>query len=76
MKKLYAIHPGYIISQYDGDRHYVPFTDLAGLYGLDPKDCILWDINRVETYAGRRPEDYIHLYPRADGRYPNLGKEG
>lgn len=72
--KRYAIHPGYVISKTDGDRHYIPAQILADLYGLRPDEYIIWDDQRPETYLGRREEDYVHLYPRYDGNYKLEGR--
>jgi len=57
------IHPGWIISQSDGDRHYIGFVQLVRLYKLDPRTCYLVD----GTYGER--EDDKHFYPREDGNY-------
>ena len=64
MKNKYAIHPGYILSKNDGDKHYITFASLVRLYDVDPRDAYLWDDYRPETYLGRKKEDYIHLYPK------------
>jgi hypothetical protein len=69
MGKKYAIHPGYVISDYDGETHYITVNKLATLYGLKPRQYIVWDDKRPETFVGRNKRDYIHLYPRCDGNY-------
>jgi len=65
----YALHPGYIISIFDNQKHFVGFSDLVILYKLNINDCIMWDPDYPSTYYGRRPEDYIHLYPQTYGKY-------
>lgn len=67
--KKYAIHPDYIKSQKDGQRHYITYLQLITLYKLNPKDCILWDYSNENTYRGRNSDDYIHLGVRYDGNY-------
>ena len=58
--KKYAIHPGYVVSKFDGDEHYITFDQLIKLYGLDRKQCFRWD---------ERQGDSIHLYPKYSGEY-------
>lgn len=65
----YAIHPGYVTSFRDGDRHYLSASRLAELYGLSKDRYIIWDRSRPETYRGRDWDDFKHLFPRPDGRY-------
>lgn len=62
--KKYAIHPGWIISRNDGDRHFITFRQLCDLYDVDPKECFPWSDG-----AGLTESKYIHLYPRKDGNY-------
>ena len=68
-KRKYAIHPGNIKGWSDNDVHFITFTQLIRLYKVNPNECILWDLNRPETYICRNYSDYIHLYPRVDGNY-------
>ena len=67
-EKRYAIHPGWGYSQ-DGDRHYIGYFRLIELYKLNPKECIRWD-----DFAGRRWNDYVHLYAESDGNYQLYSK--
>ena len=64
--KKYAIHPGYVVSKFDGDEHYITFSQLVILYGLDHRECINWNEREEIT---RKRDDYIHLYPKYDGNY-------
>lgn len=58
------IHPGWITSKTDGDRHYITFGQLVRLYDLDPRTCI------HASDLHRRPStDDNHYYPRQDGNY-------
>jgi hypothetical protein len=61
----YAVHGGYVTSQTDGDRHWVPAPRLARLYELETSEYFCWR----DDAPGRRWEDYIHLFPRYDGKY-------
>lgn len=60
----FALHSGYVISQTDGDLHWVPASRLIQLYELRPGEYFFWPKDR-----GFRWEDYRHLRPRSDGRY-------
>ena len=64
----YALHPQ-IIHSIDNKVLHVGYIELIKLYKLDPQDCILWHNNRSETLIDRNFNDYIHLYPKADGNY-------
>lgn len=63
----YVLHGGYVISRYDGQRHYVGPVQLARLYGLNLRDCALI---RSEMPGSQYPPDAVHLYPRNDGELP------
>ena len=65
----YAVHPGYVISKTDGDRHYISALQLAFLYRLYPDQFVVWDDKDPRSNIGRNPEVYKHLYPRIDGDY-------
>lgn len=56
----YALYPGYVISQHDGDRHYITPEMLASLYQVPMSECV---INPEST------EGLIVLRPRYDGNY-------
>ncbi len=73
-KKLCAVHPGMVRSMTDGDQHYITYSKLIHLYGLDPKDCILWDPDLPETTHGRKWEDYEHFFPSDSGNYEDHTK--
>ena len=68
--KWYAVHPGWVTSKNDGDRHYVGYEQLIRLYGLDRQRCILWDMAKPITYRGRQWGDYTHCTPSSKGNYP------
>ena len=69
MIKAFAVHPGFVTSASDGDRHYIGYNQLVELYGVDPKQCIGWDDRDPSTFRGRSEKNYIHLYPKANGDY-------
>lgn len=70
MKHLkYALHPGEVTSQNDGNRHYVGAFELARLYQVPMDECLT--INPARQF-GLRTDKLIHLYPRMDGRYGEL----
>jgi hypothetical protein len=65
----YAVHPGYVTDKTTGDQKWINFKALCELYGIDTRDCIRWDSKHPETFYGRNFHDYVHLYPRSDGKY-------
>jgi hypothetical protein len=40
--KKYALHPGFVKSRTDGDRHYISAKYLAFLYGVDMRECEIY----------------------------------
>ena len=56
----------------DGDRHFISAPQLADLYGVSMKDCIIRDYRRPETLLGYS-EDYLNsltwLLVQDDGQY-------
>lgn len=66
---LYVLHPGYVNSKNDGDRHYVGVMRLVSLYGL-------WRHDWIESQPGLRLDEearkVVHLYPRNDGNYQHV----
>ena len=75
MKPKYVICPGFVTSKTDGQRHYVGPYELMRLYGVDPKDCDIyeptpWWPGSVSVW---RPDEehkgLIRLHPRYDGDY-------
>jgi hypothetical protein len=63
MSPRYLLCPGYVISQHDGDKHYIAPGTLAKLYGVDPKECVVLGRGQIPS----RP--LIPLRPRNDGDY-------
>lgn len=59
----YVLHPGWVTSQNDGQRHYITAPMLWNLYGVPPAQC------RVYNPQQRHQEGEVHLYPRYDGKY-------
>jgi hypothetical protein len=76
----YILHPGDVISNYDGSLQYISCSNLLYLYGV-PKaagaEAIVCFSKLGTAPRGYvpRPDD-IHLHPRADGNYtlPGAGK--
>lgn len=57
----YLVCPGHVKSK-DGDTHYISARQLMQLYGVSPKECVIWQERR--TYKG-----LIRLVPKKDGNY-------
>ena len=68
----YMLHPGPMTSKTDGDRHFIGAGQLAQLYGVSLKNCVVCD----NTSKGSPVDDprYIHLYPRYNGDYEIPGE--
>ena len=66
-REKFCLHPGYVTSKHDGDRHYIGAEQLASLYGVDMKDCI---VSHSDKFGGFYHDTlYVHLHPRYDGNY-------
>ena len=63
MSRKYVLCPGYVVSQFDGQEHYVSDRELADLYGVKLQDCML------ETDRTRTDDSVIYLRPRSNGDY-------
>lgn len=61
--KKYAVHPGWMYSKNDRDKHYISAPQLIALYGVDPRECAVWDRRWMKD------EGFIHLYPDYHGNY-------
>ena len=68
----YAVYPGYVLSR-DGNRHYITASQLANLYRVNSRECIVIDPIRPETSFGLNTNNLINLYPRDDGNYKKGG---
>ena len=66
----YIIHPGPMESKVDGDIHFITAGQLIKLYGVDPKDCIIREMNDRRREID--PEKCKHLYPLYNGDYSNV----
>jgi hypothetical protein len=62
------VHPGWIISRSDGDRHYITGTQLIKLYGLNPQTTMIMGPDTFMNHYLDNLEDR-HFYPRSDGEY-------
>lgn len=62
----YILHPGEVMSRTDGDRHYIDAFQLARLYGVDWKECIVF-VGSNSNFDYTNIEGDVHLYPRYDG---------
>ena len=61
--RRYVLCPGYVVSQFDGQEHYISERELADLYGVRLEDCML------ETARTRTDSSVIYLRPRSNGDY-------
>ena len=64
----YILFPGYVVSEYDGQRHYITAGQLARLYGVPLSKCLIHQYSPLNQGYRKQTAD-IHLYPRSDGKY-------
>jgi hypothetical protein len=70
----YLVYPGHVISKSDGDRHFISYSQLIRLYGVDPMECM--DIANASMYTVALTDKLIPLRPQYDGNYDlTQGKE-
>jgi len=71
--KKWLLYPGPVISQTDGQEHYITASRLCSLYGVSLKECIVyadpvsprdWYKSLAERYPG-----LAVLFPKPDGDY-------
>lgn len=60
----YVLHPGYVTSLTDGQRHFIGGPRLAQLYGVDIRDCVFGDVPHYREQPGD-----VHLFPKHSGQY-------
>jgi hypothetical protein len=58
----FVLHPGEITSPTDGDRHYIPAHELARLYEVDMRECVV--VPDHGLLVGTRSAELLHLYPK------------
>ncbi len=66
MRKKYLIRPGYVISQSDGQRHWIGPAQLMHLYGVRPAECV---IEGTPSARGYSPTALVLLAPKSSGDY-------
>lgn len=74
MRKKYRCLGGWVTSQGDGERHYIPARRLAELYKVDPEECLFMDEGDDWVKIGRGFvvndfEGLVDLWPQDDGNY-------
>lgn len=74
MKFDYICYGGYVISQSDGQTHYVPAKRVAQLYRLPYQKCLMIDERSTIRFARQAGTtsalaNALKLYPRQDGSY-------
>lgn len=72
------LYPGMVKSRTDSDSHFICSRQLAYLYGVDVRDCIVISGgNDAQRGCIRTNQGDLHLMPREDGQYsdPHINKE-
>jgi hypothetical protein len=62
-----VIHPGWVVSINDGDRHFIGYGVLIRLYGLNPSECV--DYSNTQGWSRERLAAAAHFYPSREGNY-------
>ena len=71
----YVLCPGMVTSRYDGQGHYVSALQLARLYGVDMRLCVIFrppsclPLDRYLMELKRQYREIIVLKPRYNGDY-------
>lgn len=65
----YVLHPGFVKSKNDGDKHFIGPQQLMKLYRVEVKECLLHGSPRYELPKVYRNLNLIHLYPDPTGDY-------
>lgn len=70
----YVVCPGEVTSKADGQRHYIGPMQLMKLYGVDPRECEIyepapWWPRSFYRMAEEAQRGLIRLAPRYDGNY-------
>ncbi len=70
----YVVCPGEVTSKTDGQRHYIGPMQLMKLYGVDPRECEIyepapWWPRAIYRMAEEAQQGLIRLAPRYDGNY-------
>lgn len=74
--KKYIVYPGYVDSKSDNDRHFITARQLINLYGVNPKECIVWDYDRPMMMSPEEKDNYISLVPLFNGNYKEHLEKG
>lgn len=69
MRPKYLLVGDYVISQRDGDRHYISAEKLRRLYDLGRADCVLAEGDLAASLIQRARPELVTLRPRSDGNY-------
>ena len=74
MAAKYALFPGHVTSKRDGDWHHVDARQLAWLYNVPPRECVvvretLNPREREILLEHIKRQGLIELRPRYDGNY-------
>lgn len=71
MKPRYVLHPGWVVSKTDGQRHFIDEQMLMRLYRVHADECTFAYLESTPFKPARLTveDPLIHLYPRYDGNY-------
>lgn len=70
----YAIHPGWVKSEFDGDFHYVTYAQLIRLCHVNPNECVRVEHDEFRKRGMCNLGELRHFYPSRDGLYNRDGR--
>lgn len=65
----YIVHPGYVTSRSDGDKHYISAGQLMKLYAVKLSECIIITSESDKYKLRGLNRDLVSLFPREGGNY-------
>ena len=75
-KVKFVVHPGWVISANDGDRHFIGFQRLCQLYHLNPIECLDASNERqMRGWSEERFAELKHVNPRSNGMYEDYREQ-
>lgn len=66
----FCLHPGWVISKHDWERHFIAAGDLVYHYRVSPRECVVWnEPYGVVGYSRQHLARLLHLYPLSGPDY-------
>lgn len=65
----YILCPGWVKSENDGQLHYIGAAQLASLYQVPLRSCVVYPSDLARQVTWRVQHGDVYLHPRANGDY-------